>query len=204
MNSTDEWVSSRDMAIALGLHVKSFYFKMSRSKDRLIEGYHIKTITPRKYLWHKQQTILLVNRLNQRKQTPDINNRYFSDAVGKPRLTDSSVVCPNCGSNKVSVLETTIKGDARFRKRACSECTLRFMSVETISGFLKPKSSLVHPEEFNSELLDRLKCEETRRDAITQVHEKLGVKWNDAIAYLDKHYRGWRGYEVQYVDGTKG
>ena len=45
----------------------------------------------------------------------------------------------------------------------------------------------------------------SNKGEIVPVKHKTGVDLtNPAIAYLDRHYQGWRGYEVQYVDGTKG
>lgn len=40
---------------------------------------------------------------------------------------------------------------------------------------------------------------------IVPIKHKTGVDFTTpAVAYLDKHYPGWRGYSVRYVDGTEG
>lgn len=200
---TSEWVSSKEMAIALNLNQQYFYQKMDGIKDRVLEGYHVKRIHKTKHVWHKERTIFLVESLKPRPGI-DINKRSFNPRV-KERQSESVISCPNCQSKKISVLDSRLQDQLRFRRRSCVDCSLRFVTVESVLNFKPRKPVSSQLQNINSELLDRLKCDSTRREAIEQVQEKLHLKnWNETLAYLDFHYPGWRGYAVNYVDGTKG
>ncbi|MGL5925496.1 hypothetical protein [Chroococcidiopsis sp.] len=45
---------------------------------------------------------------------------------------------------------------------------------------------------------------ELMRETMKNIGVELNMNWEQTRIWLDKHYPGWRGYEVTYKDGSKG